>query len=1392
SSASDTPPPSLELTDAHLAWRDERRGPQAALALDLERLSFDPSAASAGPNVHVQLAVPGVVEAVSLVGRVEGSQPSAKLELKATGVRGTSLDPFLASSGWATDFQDGALTASVDVTSERDAAGALRGRASLHDVVLSDGDRPLAQLGGVTLEGLDLGPDTTGLHIGTLAIEGPVVGAERDAQGVLRVAGLRRVPVVPLVAAPVAEGAGSVAPPAETSAAPPASAGAAPLLALDNVRWRGAAIALADLSVDPPVKLQLRPELDGTGLRLGGDAPAGEAVLRVGAEDMWETCSLRLALRGGDAPGDLRATLGLDASDVQATALRGWLAAAGLSARGLHASLGAMLELTAGAAATDLRVTDLVWQDGAQPVLSVPEIRVRGLRDEGGGTRLDAIEVPGLDLRVTRAIDGAIDFGNLSILAAAPAAAAAPAVAPSGAAPAMEPPAPAASPPAPLALGALRFGTEGVRLHWHDKSVSPAAEVELSLRASLDGLVLGAPAPPARVQLQLAAPGVCESVEWTGTLSLAPDAQELDGALDVRGLRLDALAGYLPPGCGGALHDGRLALRARAQSGVGALGGRRASLQVSDVAFRDGEGEPLLALERLALDASRLDPAAGVAVVDDVAVRGLAVHAERRPGGALAVMGLELSPASVSPGPPSATDAATTPAVARAAGGLETLPLRDVRIEHVDVELRRLELTDASGAGGVPLVVAARLSNPEPLVLLDRRVDDLAPCKLELRASALPLARALDADLFLDASSSRPGFTLDLRAEGLRGAGLTEVLPELAASVDGSGLADGSFHAHLGAELSWPRRGPLDLDLSGGLSGDVELTDLAFRAQPEGEVLLGCERLDVALADVRPATGAARLSSVELTGLRGRLDIVPGGIAALGLIVRTPPEPPPAETPAAAPVPPPAPPGPEVKIDLFSVSGFDFVLRDETCMPPMVLPFSDLELEARGWSSWAHVAPRPLRFTGSVRGGLVALPWRERRGVLPAAGAQADAEGGLQQRPLFDELALQGRLTQFPETTGWVNASLSALELPALAGPAAGAGVTLDDGLLDLATHVRYARGEDPRMSATLTFTSLKLSESSGGPISSFLHLPAPLDTVVFLLRNNEGQISIPLDFDLPPEGFGGGRVLATAGGAMGSVIGRAVASSPLRLAGTVTDFVGVTDSGEPEPVEPPVVVEFEPGDPAPPPGARATAAQLAARLLDDDDLALVLEHHFSAGDAQRALELGNPSTGDATLVAERLRLERAELLRRRDEAAAEARALLAVGRQVEADAAAARLRDADRALGAREESLDRVLGLLDKGAERRAPQRARGAGVEFGEARLREVRALLEAAGGPELLERVELRPVRFVPDEEPGGGNVTLTLKARPHSGGLLDWMFGWIPKLFASSPKPPEEGS
>ncbi len=284
-------------------------------------------------------------------------------------------------------------------------------------------------------------------------------------------------------------------------------------------------------------------------------------------------------------------------------------------------------------------------------------------------------------------------------------------------------------------------------------------------------------------------------------------------------------------------------------------------------------------------------------------------------------------------------------------------------------------------------------------------------------------------------------------------------------------------------------------------------------------------------------------------------------------------------------------------------------------------------------------------------------------------GAAARAVSGgddaqvFEQRRVFDELSVQGRIVPGAAPTGWLSMDLSALELPAFAGPAARSGVSIADGTLDATARVRLEGEDGSDVSATLTFGSLSLSEPSDGPISSWLHLPAPLDSVLFLLKNDDGEHVIPLDFHVDRDGLGGGQIAGAAAGAMGSVIGRAVASAPLRVLGTVTDLVGVTGNEAPVAPEPPVVLAFAPGDPAPPPDADTTLAALAARLLDDENLALVVEHEFGAGDAQRAETLGSPPPDDARRLAERLSARRAELLRQRDAKAAEARALFAVER---------------------------------------------------------------------------------------------------------------------------------
>jgi hypothetical protein len=737
----------------------------------------------------------------------------------------------------------------------------------------------------------------------------------------------------------------------------------------------------------------------------------------------------------------------------------------------------------------------------------------------------------------------------------------------------------------------------------------------------------------------------------------------------------------------------------------------------------------------------------------------------------------------------------------------------DLRVNSVDFELRGLTLTDQSGAGGAPLVLAATLKSPEPLILADSSREDLQSARLELRASAEPVLRSLAMDVSIDVAAARPNLRLDLKADGLRGSGLTEVLPELAEKLDGSGLSDGSFSAKFLADLSWPRRGPLDFDFGGGLSGELDLTDVALRTQPDADPVLALKRLEVDMADVRPAVGLLHFSSIELDYPYARATVTPEGLHFAGLLLKAPPPPPEGAAPEAATTEAAAPPAPapepqpvvatapppsgapatRLKIDRILASGLDVELRDDTATPPMVLPIADLDVDVHDLSSGITPA-RPVRFTVSVRGGNVPFPVRKRSdaSLTGLVGSTARAIGGSgeqaqEERRIFDELLVQGRLVPGIPPIGWCNVNLSALELQAFAGPALRAGLIIDDGTLDATVRIRMNGPEGSDVDSTLTFTYLALSEPENGPVSRWLHLSAPLDSVLFLLRNADGEHIIPADFHVEPGGLGRGEVQGAATSAIGSVIARALASAPLRIIGSVTDLVGVT-GGEGPPPEPPIVLDYAPGDPVLPAGADRAVWELTKKLLDDEDLDLVLQHEFGAGDARVATTLGNPSPEDARRLQERLAARRLERERLRDSKAAESRALLAVGRPVEAREAAQEVIGFDRDIAATEDAQDRVLTLLDPGADRRIAQRTRAAGVEFGQARLDDIRRRIGATGGDEILKRVELRPVRFEPNTGRDGGQVTLTLKPHPRSGGFFHWLFGWIPELFRSDPEPP----
>ena len=73
------------------------------------------------------------------------------------------------------------------------------------------------------------------------------------------------------------------------------------------------------------------------------------------------------------------------------------------------------------------------------------------------------------------------------------------------------------------------------------------------------------------------------------------------------------------------------------------------------------------------------------------------------------------------------------------------------------------------------------------------------------------------------------------------------------------------------------------------------------------------------------------------------------------------------------------------------------------------------------------------------------------------------------------------------------------------------AGATISDGTLDAGVEVQMKGTEGVDVDSRFVFTNLSMSEPPGGPVSSVLRLPAPLDTVLWVLRNNRGEQVVQL-----------------------------------------------------------------------------------------------------------------------------------------------------------------------------------------------------------------------------------------------------------------------------------------
>ena len=185
-------------------------------------------------------------------------------------------------------------------------------------------------------------------------------------------------------------------------------------------------------------------------------------------------------------------------------------------------------------------------------------------------------------------------------------------------------------------------------------------------------------------------------------------------------------------------------------------------------------------------------------------------------------------------------------------------------------------------------------------------------------------------------------------------------------------------------------------------------------------------------------------------------------------------------------------------------------------------------------------------------------------GAAASAMAGGEDERELVDRKLFQEIVLSGRTTLDGDPTGDVALDIAGFELLGVRGPAGASGVQIGDGVLDLALRAKLRGADGMRLDIKPTFDNLSMSEPRtvrSPPSSSCL---APLDSVIFLLKDAGGEIKTPVKFGLTDKGISVAEVSAQASLALGRVIASAAAGSALRVGGAVTGLFGSAEMKNP------------------------------------------------------------------------------------------------------------------------------------------------------------------------------------------------------------------------------------
>ncbi len=1282
-------PGRLEL-QAEVRGHVELDGERAAeLAFDLGPCSHEGSGTRAPFALRGK--IPGMIEELAaqdghLLFTADGQRVATTLA--ATGVKLDPVRRWLERQGihWPESLDVG-LHAEFD--SRRDGDQEVLG-LTITDLSCGSGDDAV-RLPRLAVEGLRSA--AAGVSIDALRVEGPTLRVRQLADGALQFAGIR-------ISAPTGSPRGTSDPVVTTTGPtePP------PPFALTALQVEGLDVTWRDETFDPPAELRVDAlSLQGRDLAFGaapGKAPAsGSLEFTAKVPEVVE--QLRSSLTLLPVADGAELALQLQGQGASLTRLRPWLQRAGIQVdwrqAALQLGLNATLQLTAGSPRGAMRLTDLQLTDDQATLLRLEEASLESFAATANGLELGATSLRGLDVRVARLADGALQVAGLRVANGTP----------------TEP-------------RLWQIGGEA--------RMQPDGASGQSFRAALS------------------IAGAVEQLLCTGTLRAAGTRQELEATLAVSGISGKGLGSLMPPGMTCVLEAGALntTLKGSVDEATGAL-----DANLADLVLRDGErrlatvGSLQLLLPEISSERVHAQTVALLGVSADVRRTAAGFEAAGIRFGA-ATDGVDNTadaPPTITAPPPRRDPSGKLPAIA---------------VDSITAQIDAVRFVDETRPDAEPLAVDLRIELVSPWSSAEDKTLS-APMHFEVNGAATPLLGKMHTRLELSPFALQPLADLHVQLSDIDTTAIARVLPSASDQLTGT-CTNATLTADLVAQLDLRRRNADTFDLSQPFGIVVRIEGASYGA-PDEEPFFALPEAEIAVRSFDPASGQLLVQRIELVEPSVRMTQTAEGLEIGGL--RLHPAAPAVvdESAPAGPLPALANPVAESLIDRLRLQGLRVDFRDTRTTPVTHLPIASLDLDVRELSSRVLRESRPFSFSLDLTGGDVDLERRQQRssvvsGVIGSAGsalAMGKDRHDQELRPLVGDAVVRGKLALVPVLDGEVHMRVDSFELPAIRGLAAGAKIDINDGLLDLTVDATFNGTRGGLIYAVPVFSSLSISEPAGGPISTYLRLPAPLDTVLFLLRDDDGEHRLPVRVVLDNHKLDPSTIRDAAVEAIALLLGKAVGSTPMRALRSVTDLFGLTGKRDPR--------EFDTGVPFPTGETTAPATDftaIAELLLAEPHRRVILRHEPGLGDRDRVAALANPEPTMVLATIGDLRRQRERLLAERLPLATGLAARLTAGRASETFPMQQQLADLDTRLGGLEATLDEALKMLDQDTSGATNRRTREALRDLGEVRMRVVQQRLRDLVGPTDAGRIELRAPRTLPKADlPAGGRVLVTVR-------------------------------